>query len=153
MAIDPPVFGSVETGTFEPSPCSPPAPDGREALVIAAPRSVGGEADALPVCGVYRVLGTRYAAHGSLPNEIVLVAVDVADHVPRSGNLSKRDFEPEPAVLDTTDPDLAATWFTGWFNVDLFEILPDLPRTPGKYRVFATIGDLKSAPLEVEVTR
>ena len=150
--MDPREFDAIETGLFEPSALSPTVPDDAETLAIAGPRRISLEADGrLPICGTYRVGAPRFNRSESFLDEITLVAVDADTHEPRSGNLRTDDMEPEPSAFDERDPDFAETRIRGWFNVDLLEIA-GLPRRPARYHVFATVGDLKSATIAVEVT-
>jgi hypothetical protein len=150
--MEPRDFEAIETGLFEPSALSPVVPDDAETLAIAGPRRISLEIDGrLPICGTYRVGAPRFNLSRSFLDEIVLVAVDASTHEPRSGNLRSGDMDSEPGGFDERDPGFAETLIRGWFNVDLFAIV-DLPRRPGRYHVFATVGDLKSAVIVVEVT-
>lgn len=150
--ILPSTFQSIELDTFERSACSPELDDGFRGIRIAGPRSVTGNSDArLPLCGTYRV-GARFLNQFySMANEIVVVAVDAVTHVPRATNLLQEGYVASPSRFDETDRNFDTVALTGWFNLDLFGWMKDLPRSAARYHIFATIGDVTSNVVTTEI--
>ncbi len=147
-------FENVDYSSFEKSACSPSLDEDFRGLVIAAPETVAMSDEYIfPVCGSYRVASDFYEQFQSFSNEIVVVAVDAETHTPYASTLLDPEYDPgvydddEPVDEDAAEPYLVA----GWFNVNLFEFLEELPRKPGSFHVYAMIGDLKSNTLLVKV--
>ena len=153
MAMTPSRFERVRWNTFEENACSPELDEAARGLRLAAPERVTSGPDAvLPVAGVYQV-GARFLNRfHSMRNEITVVAVDAATHAPRSTNLLEEGFDAEPSGFDPADPDLDDIVITGYFNLDLFRWIEGLPRAPGRYHVFATVGDVVSNVVTIEVS-
>ena len=152
MAMIPSRFERVRWEMFEENDCSPEMDDAARGLRLAAPSRVTLGPDApLPIAGVYQV-GARFLNRfHAMASEITVVVVDAATHVPRSTNLLREGFEPTPSGFDPTDPDLDNTVVTGHFNLDLFRWIDDLPRAPARYHVFATVGDVVSNVVTIEL--
>lgn len=145
-------FERVAWNTFEESAVSPaPAGDFR-GLQLAAPTRVTLDDDTpLPVAGTYQVGPRFFNRFQSMDSEIVLVAVDAVTHTPFSTNLLQPDFQAVPSGFDLSDPGIDKVLLTGWFNLDLFRWMADLPRAPARYHVFATVGDVVSNVVTIEV--
>jgi hypothetical protein len=152
MAMSPGRFERVRWDSFEKNECSPPLPGSFRGLVLAAPVLVSAGEDAvLPIAGAYQ-FGARFLSRfRSMTSEITLVAVDAATHVPRSANLLRDGYEAEPSGFSLSNPHLDRVVVSGHFNVDLFQRIKDLPRSPARYHVFATIGDVVSSAVTIEV--
>lgn len=152
MAMIPSRFERVRWDTFEENACSPEMDEAARGLRLAAPARVTLGPDApLPVAGAYQV-GARFLNRfHSMKNEITVVVVDAATHAPRSTNLLRQDHEAAPSGFDPADPDLDAIVVTGYFNLDLFRWIDDLPRSPARYHVFATLGDIVSNVVTIEL--
>src|SRR6478609_123811 len=133
MAMTPPRFERVRWNTFEENACSPQMDDAARGLRLAAPSKVTAGPDAvLPVAGVYQV-GARFLNRfRSMRNEITVVAVDAATHASRATNLLEPGHDAAPSGFDPADPDLDDIVVTGYFNLDLFHWMDDLPRGPGR---------------------
>ena len=152
MTMSPTRFERVRWDSFEENQCSPPLARSFRGLVLAAPSRVSAGPDAvLPVAGTFQV-GARFLNRfTSMANEITLVAVDAATHVPRSTNLLRPDCDAVPSGFSPSNPRLDSIVVGGHFNVDLFQWMKDLPRSPARYHVFATVGDVVSNVVTIEV--
>lgn len=150
--MTPAAFARVPLGTFEEHALSPEVPADFRGIRIAAPVEVVlDRGERLPLCGTWQVDARFFNRFRSMDNEIVVVAVDAARHAPYAANLLEPDFTPAPAHFDESEPGWEETVLTGWFNLDLFEWLEGLPRRPGRYHVFATVGDAASNVVTVEI--
>lgn len=152
MAMNPPRFERVGWDTFEQNECSPPLPASFRGLLLAAPARISaGPRAVLPVAGAYQVSGRFLNRFTSMVNEITLVAVDTATHAPRSTNLLRPDHQAMPSGFSPSNPRLDRIVVSGHFNVDLFQWMTALPRDPARYHVFATVGDVVSNVVTIEV--
>jgi len=142
----------VPLDTFEPCACSPEVDPSSRGIRLAAPATMPvGEGSTFPVFGTYRV-GARFLNRfHAMENEIVVVAIDAASHAPRAANLLRAGHEAVPARYEGSDRHLDRAVITGWFNLDLFTWLEGLPRGPARYRVFASVGDIVSNVVTVEL--
>jgi len=152
MAMTPSRFERVRWNTFEESACSPPLDEAARGLRLAAPTRVTLAPDGpLPIAGVYQVDARFLNRFRSMKNEITLVAVDASSHLPRAANLLEEGADPVESGFDPQDPDLDSIVVTGFFNLDLFHWIDDLPRRPARYHVFATVGDAVSNVVTIDV--
>lgn len=152
MPLIPSLFERVPGDKFEPSAGSPDVAEDFRGVTLAAPtRVILADGVTFPVCGTYRVSGRFFNRFSSFVNEIVVVAVDTSTHAPRVMNLLQQGFDPVKTGFDPSAPDFEQIVVTGWFNVDLFTWMPSLPRGPGRYTVFATVGDVVSNVVTVEI--
>jgi hypothetical protein len=152
MPLIPSLFERVPSDKFEPSAGSPAVEDDFRGILLAAPtRVILADGVTFPVCGTYRVSGRFFNRFTSFVNEIVVVAVDTSTHAPRVTNLLREGLEPVGSGFDPSAPDFEQIVITGWFNIDLFTRMPSLPRAAGGYTVFATVGDVVSNALTVEI--
>ena len=152
MAMTPSRFERVRWDTFEENACSPEMDDAARGLRLAAPTRVTLGPDApLPVAGAYQVDARFLNRFRSMKNEITVVVVDAVTHAPRSTNLLRKDHDAAPTGFDPADPDLDSIVVTGYFNLDLFNWIDDLPRAKARYHVFATVGDVVSNVVTIEV--
>ena len=134
------------------SSCSPEVADEFRGLVIAVPEKVTLEEDSIfLVCGTYQVDESVFVQFRSFENEIVIHVTDLTSHVPYSSSMMDENFEPE--YLDDFEPDegVEDVVYTGWFSADLFDYFPDLPRRPGLFSIYATIGDMISNVIKIEI--
>lgn len=152
MPPTPADFARATARTFEMASCSPAIADDVRGLVIDGPAVIPlDDPPVLPVSGTYRVGAPFFNRFTSMQSEIVIVAVDAATHAPRSTNLLRPGFRPVPAAFDESEEGWEEAVIAGWFNVDLFAWIPDLPRRPGRFHVFAVLGDLTSNALTLEL--
>ena len=152
MTMVPREFASVDLGSFEPNGCSPEIDDDVRGLRIRAPDSiVTVDGVAFPVCGTFKVEAPVLNRFTSMSNEIVIIAVNARSHRPDTCNLLRKDHEPVREHFDETREGWESTITEGWFNIDLFDWMDDLPRQPGRYYVFATIGECTSNVCTVEL--
>jgi len=136
------------------SSCSPDVTDEFRGLVIAVPDKVTTKEDSIfLVCGTYQVDESVFVQFRSFENEIVIHVTDLTTHTPYSSSMMDENFEPE--YLDDFEPDegVEDVVYTGWFSADLFDYFPDLPRRPGLFSIYATIGDMKSNVIKVEIVK
>jgi hypothetical protein len=154
-------FARIELESFEKAACSPIVPDDAQGLFIAAPnRVVAGPDMSIPVCVALRLDSASSAQLPPRPLEsMIAILTDPARNVTVSGAL--RDPGRVPPVVDDApppdvpeDPDAApitgATW-TSYFNFDLLAYL-DVPRVPGSYRLFLTLGTIQSNAVDITIT-
>ena len=153
MPMTPSRFERVRWDSFEESACSPPLPRDFRGLALAAPARVSAGPDAvLPVAGAFQV-GARFVNRfRSMANEITLIAVNTATHAPASANLLRPDCEALPSGFSPSNPHLDRVVVCGHFNLDLFQWMKALPRDPARYHVFATVGDVVSNVVTIEVS-
>lgn len=160
-APDDAAFAKIELESFEKTACSPTIPDDAHGLFIAAPkRVVAGPEMRIPVCVALRLDSASAAQAPPHPLEsMIAILTDPARNVVVSGAL--RDQGGVPPVVDDApppdvpeDPDAAlitgATW-TSYFNFDLLAYL-DVPRVPGSYRLFLTLGTIQSNAVDITIT-
>jgi hypothetical protein len=155
MPTTPAAFAKIELNTFDESACSPEVDEGLRGIRLAAPAQISlTEGAPLPLCGTYQVGARFFNRFQCMENEIVVVAVDAERHTPYATNLLQPDFDPVPAPgFDEQDPGFDEIVLAGWFNLDLFHWLEDLPRRPARYHVFATVGDIASNVVTVELVK
>lgn len=153
MAMSPARFERVTWNTFDENAVSPAMADDFRGLKLEAPTRVTLGADTpLPIAGAYQVSPRFVNRFQSMDSEIVVVAVDATTHAPFSTNLLEEDAEPTPTAFDLSEPGIDSTMLTGYFNLDLFTWMKELPRRPARYHVFATVGDVVSNVVTIEVT-
>jgi hypothetical protein len=152
MSMTPARFERIPLDSFAVSECSPPLDEGFRGLVLAAPSRVSaGDEAILPVAGAYQVSARFLNRFKSMSNEITLVAIDAATHAPHSANLLEEGLEALPSGFSPSNPRLDKIVVGGHFNVDLFQWMKALPRDPARYHVFATVGDVVSNVVTIEV--
>lgn len=152
MSMTPSRFEQMAWDTFAPGACSPVLDEGFRGIALAAPTRVSAGEDAVfPVAGAYQVSARFLNRFKSMSNEITLVAIDAATHAPRSTNLLAQGLDALPSGFSPSNPRLDKIVVGGHFNVDLFRWIPDLPRGPARYHVFATVGDVTSNVVTIEV--
>ena len=138
-------FENVAFGSFEEDEsCSPEVDDYFRGLVIAVPEKLSVQEEMIfPLCGTYQVDELEFIRFGSFENEIVAVVTDLSTNQPHQSSLLDDRFEPD--ILEDFEPDegVENVVITGWYNVDLYNLMPAIPRNPGRYQVFVTIGEMK----------
>jgi len=154
VAFDPSMFERLPLPSYSENPCSPRVERAFRGLCLAAPKKVAlARKPRLPIAGTYRVDGPFLNRFWAMASEITVVAVHATGHVPRAATLCGRDDSPLPTHLDERSPGFETTVLTGWFNLDLFEWIDGIPREPGRVYVFATVGDVVSSTVTVELER
>jgi len=148
-------FTDVSLGSFdEDENCSPVLQEDFRGLEISVPAKIPIQEEMVfPLCGTYQVDETVLMRYRSFENEIVIVVTDLSNNEPYSGNLLEDTFEPD--FVEDFEPDEEAidVVVMGWFNVDLYRQVIRLPTHPGRYQVFATIGEMKSNVAVVELVK
>jgi hypothetical protein len=153
MSMSPARFERVRWDSFEENECSPALSRDFRGLVLAAPSRVSAGPDAVfPVAGAFQVGARFFNRFKSMANEITLVAVNAATHAPASANLLRPDCDALPSGFSPSNPRLDRIVVSGHFNLDLFQWMKALPRDPARYHVFATVGDVVSNVLAIEVS-
>jgi hypothetical protein len=105
------------------------------------------------VCGGYRLSGKFLNQFRNVDKEITIVVVNTASHRSYSTNLIDKSLDatyPDPEKIPRTEEELERV-AGGFFDLDLYHYLPDLPKRPAKYLIYALLGDQKSNVVEVEV--
>jgi len=148
-------FENVAFGSFdEVESCSPEVDDDFRGLVIAAPKNLPIQEEMIfPLCGTYQVDEIMFIRFGSFENEIVAVVTDLATNQPYQSSFLDDRFQPD--VLENFEPDegVENVVITGWYNADLYTLMPALPKHPGRYQVFVTIGEMKSNVVDIEIIK
>jgi hypothetical protein len=145
-------FDEVKLNSKEPGPSSPKVDDDFRGIKIVAPaRVVLGEGAPFVVCGTVRFNYRFTLRFASFSNDITLVVVNTATKKSYSHNLLRPGFKPGPKHFIKEEDVDPGDVVTEWFNADLFYYIDNLPREEGTYWVYATIGDVKSNILTVEL--
>jgi hypothetical protein len=148
-------FLQSKINTFDETDCSPIVDPEFKGIRIQAPTRIPINANfIIPVCGTYQIDEKMEFKHASFINEIVIEVYDVKKNILYSNNLLEPEYE--PVILDTPpkgNNDLNEVVVTGWFNVDLYRYITDLPKVAGKYRIQAMIGELKSNIVFLELEK
>jgi hypothetical protein len=151
-----------DVGDTDSGPCSPQI-DGSKftGVVINLPETIelGTGSLRIPLaCTYVHRLSDGRTTPGSLANQIIFVAVDMASHQVYSGNLPPVDGlrGPPPGFGEGTLEESAGDFevldelVQGYVNVDLMAIL-GIPPKPAEYTVYATVEKHKSNVLTIRV--
>jgi hypothetical protein len=159
-----PDFTNINLNTAEESACTPEVDEDFRGMVIATPDKIDLAAPwhgsvgrprrpVWPVCGTVQYSAATGARFRSFSNQILLVAVEARTHAPYVWNLLRKGFDPVYSKRPT--PEQLEEWkdrvHTESFNANAFYYIEDLPAAPGRYHVFATIGDIVSNVRTVEI--
>ena len=148
----PAAFERLQLSTFAESACSPAVEPSFRGLRLAAPSRIFLAADTpFPVVGTHQVGASFLNRFHCMASEIVVVAVDTAAHRPFACNLAPQGLGSDRSSYDASAPDFDFVVMCGWFNLDLFAWMTDLPRRSARYHVFATVGDVTSNVVTVEL--
>jgi hypothetical protein len=154
MIMLPETFAGIPMNNYVDGPCSPVLDVDFLGIRIAAPETVLLDGDmVLPVCGSYRFKAGFWNRFDCLGFEMALVAVNAATHIPLITNLRYMDFVPDTGKFDETEDGFGETTAAGWFNADLCFYLPDFPKSPAAYHIFALIGGEKSNVVTLRIRK
>lgn len=152
MTVFPAELGRLPLDSLVRSPHSPDVPAGVEAIALrGAERVVPRGEPVFPIAGAYQVSGPRFNRFPCLPDEIVIVAVREGSPHPLATNLARPAFVSPPGHLDPLAPGFETMLVGGWFNLNLYTWLPQLGVAPGRVHVYATLGELVSNTVTVEI--
>ena len=146
--IDGPFFDTKKV----PESPEPPSPDWSGILIqaLAAHQLTMKQRKAL-IHGYYRLGGSEYPLDD---DDLRIHAVNMATKLTYEAGAGQRDdspIEPEEPRPPLSRDDIRDMVFTGYFNTDLMLTLK-LPPTGGKYRVWVTMGPVKSNELLLEIS-
>lgn len=174
MRTVPPIFGEVFKdvspwgGVADPEPCLPAELRvenpfdllKKRGIFLNAPTKVITNGKyVLPVCGSYNFSQKFLNTIRDIDQELVIVAVNTKTHQSYSTNLVNK-------ALDELRPELTGGLSEKWqgtdeqlerltagrsFALSLYHYIPELPRKPAKYLIYALLGEQKSNVVEVEV--
>lgn len=168
MRTIPPVFGQVfeKEGRWGISidtarPCLPaemqdfPLDDRKRGLFIAAPAKVVTNGKyVLPLCGGYHLSKKFLNQFRNVYKELTIVVVDAKSHRSFSTNLIDKSLDaeyPDQSISSGTERELEELTVGGYIAINLYHYIPELPKKPAKYLIYALLGDQKSNVVEVEV--
>jgi len=154
MKTIPSNFESVPLGNKSESTCSPKIESWDfRGIILNSPKKIRiSDEFILPLCGTHQLSELFINKFKKYDHEIVIVVTDTSTYKSYSGKLSKPGFKSEDyAKAIGSDEELERNTVGGWFNIDVFDYVKSLPEKEGKYIIYATIGDLKSNVVEVEI--
>jgi hypothetical protein len=154
MKTIPPLFETIQLGRMEESACTPPLGgwDYRGIKLNAPTKNIIREEFVLPLCGSWQFSDKFINKFKNIHTEIVIVVTDMKTFKSYSGNLRTPGFEyKENRKAVGTDEELEENTAASWFNIDIYDYVRDLPQKPGKYLIYALVGDVKSNVVEVEI--
>ena len=108
----------------------------------------------IPICGSWQFDAKFISQFKDISNEIIVVVNDLNGKKSYSSNLLLDEFSsPESDDLSEGNSNaIKPSIVSGWFNIDLYRYLSDLPKKNTKLVVYATIGNFKSNVTEIEVS-
>ena len=154
MKTIPSLFETIQLDRTGKSACSPELGgwDYRGIKLNAPTKVIISEEFVLPLCGGWQFSNKFINRFRNIFTEIVFVVTDMKTFKSYSGNLRKPGFEYEDSQKAVgTDAKLEESGHTSWFNIDVYDYIQDLPQKPGKYLIYALVGDVKSNVVEVEI--
>jgi len=146
-------FNAVDAGVHTSNECTPDIAEDFIGLRINAPEKVTKSVDKFMICGTHQFAADYVYGFDDIIWSIVIVVVDAASHEPYSCNLISPGDSPERGdPIGVQDPDwMKGHTIQGFFNVDLFEIMENLPDRDGDYIVYAIIEEHASEAVRVSV--
>lgn len=154
MKTIPPLFETIQLDRTGKSACSPELGgwDYRGIKLNAPTKVIISDEFVLPLCGGWQFSDKFLNKYKNIHTEVVLVVTDIRTFKPYSGNLRKPGFEyKENRKAVGTDQELEENTVTHWFDIDVYDYVQNLPQKPGKYLIYALVGDVKSNVVEVEL--
>jgi len=148
-------FENVELGTFLKSSCSPEFTDfTTPGLMIRMPERVtvpsGGEAR-LPLCIAAQLTLAEVARYPHVFHPTHIVMVDDERGETFTGSLWKdRTFRPSPPPEGSPE-ELETETVISFYNVNVLELLEELPRRDARYQIYVMLDAHKSNVCVVEV--
>lgn len=151
MKTVPPVFETI-VGHIGETPCTPELGgwDYRGIKLNAPTKVIVIEEFLLPLCGVWQFSDKFLNRFRDYYSMVVIVATDMKTFKSYSGSLSKPG-QIERRKMVGTDEELENNTSSVSFNIDLYNYIPSLPQKPGKYQIYALVGEVKSNVVEVEI--
>ena len=153
MKTIPPLFEST-LGQVGESACSPPLGgwDYRGIKLNAPTKVIISEEFVLPLCGAWKFSHKFLNKFMNTYSAVVIVVTDMKTFKSYSGNLQEPWMQYEDAGKAVgTDEELETNTTASRFNIDVYDYIQGLPQKPGKYLIYALVGDVKSNVVEVEV--
>ena len=154
MKTIPSLFESVQLGPTEESACSPQLGgwDYRGIKLNAPTRVIVTEEYILPLCGGWQFSEKFLNRFRNIFSMVVIVVTDKITFKSYSASLRKPGLEyKDKSKSIGTDEELENNTSSVNFNIDLYNYIPDLPQKPGKYQIYALVGEVKSNVVEVEI--
>ena len=154
MKTIPPLFETVQLGPFEETACSPELGgwDYRGIKLNAPTKVIVNEEYILPLCGSW-VFSKKFLNNfNNIDSAIVIVVTDMRTFKSYSSSLQRPGLQyPKTGKAVGTDEELETNTTTSWFNIDLYDYIANLPQKPGKFQIYALVGEVKSNVVEVEI--
>lgn len=154
MRTIPPLFETIQLDRMAESACTPPLGgwDYRGIKLNAPTKVIISEEFVLPLCGAWKFSEKFVNKFKDIDNEIVIVVTDMKTFKSYSSNLRKPGWQyPEIGKSIGTNEELETNTTGGWFNIDVYDYIQNLPQKPAKYLIYALVGDVKSNVVEVEI--
>ena len=155
MKTIPQLFETVQLGPSGESACSPGLGgwDYRGIKLNAPTKVIISEEFVLPLCGAWKFSGKFLSKFRNISSAIVIVVTDMATFKSYSGNLQEpwATKNKDGRKVVATDEELEESTAASRFNIDVYDYVRDLPQKPGKYLIYALVGDVKSNVVEVDI--
>jgi len=107
--------------------------------------------EALPIFGTFVLGAALVNRFRSAIGAIRVVVVEASTHRAWSASCWDSPYEPATMHVDEDDPYFERRTVGGWFNVDLYAIAPELPRTAKRVLAYAFVGELVSNVVDIRI--
>ena len=147
-------FELIQLDRWEKSECTPKMDIFKErGIVLNSPEKVLiSEEFILPLCGIWTFSEKFINEHPTIDTDTTLVVTDKSNFKSYSANLARPDFEYEPRSKSTgTEEELNFNAEQSYFNINVYDYVVKLPKKRGVFSIYATIGDVKSNVVEIEI--
>jgi hypothetical protein len=154
MRTIPPLFETIQLDRTGESPCSPELGgwDYRGIKLNAPTKVIISEEFVLPLCGAWKFSKKFLNKFKNTFSAVAIVVTDMKTFKSYSSNLQRPGLQyPEIGKAVGTDEELEINTSSVSFNIDIYDYVRDLPQKPGKYLIYALVGDVKSNVVEVEI--
>ncbi|MDH5571727.1 MAG: hypothetical protein OEY89_08180 [Gammaproteobacteria bacterium] len=155
MKTTPPLFETIKLGLNDETACTPKLGgwDYRGIKLNAPMKVIINDEFVLPLCGAWKFSEKFLNTFNDFINtQIVIVVTDLNTHQSFSGNLRKPGLKsPEYSKRDGSDEELEENTVASWFNIDVYNYVRSLPQKPGKYQIYALVGEVKSNVVDIEI--
>ncbi len=150
-------FSNMRFPTYAKISCSPSLPREFRGLKISIPPKITVSKDkVIPVYGAFQISSkTNEKAGGKLIENTVLVFVNKETNKNFSFNLTpdKEPVDDPNTPLPQSTAEVAAEYTVRtYFNIDALQFYPDFPKLSATYFVYATVLDIKSEVVEVQIS-
>lgn len=158
MKTVPSIYEKIsEFEPFGPSECSPntfwPPRDedkDKRGIWISGPEKIIANGDyRLPLCGKWTFNTNYLDGFRNILLDMTMVVVDRQSHQSYSDNFSDKKFGLD--YIDERGDGTSNDVISGFFNVDIYEYIPSLPKKTGYYMIYVILGDKKSNVIEVKI--